>query len=171
MIRLSNRKVHYWISIAAALPLLIMAATGILLQVKKDFAWIQPAEKTGSGTEPAVTMARILEACRSVPEAGVREWKDIRRIDIRPARGIVKVTTSRNVEVQLDAATGEVLQSAYRRSDMIEQLHDGSWFHPLVKRGVFLPAGLALLALVATGLWLFVVPIRARRRARPLDSV
>lgn len=166
MTRLSNRKVHYWLSIAAALPILIIAVTGILLHVKKDFAWIQPAERAGSGKEPAVSMARILEACRSVPESGVRDWGDIQRIDVRPGKGLVKVTTSGNFEVQIDAATGEVLQGAYRRSDLIEQLHDGSFFHPLVKRLIFLPAGFALLILLVTGLWLFLLPIRSRRRAR-----
>jgi uncharacterized iron-regulated membrane protein len=171
MPRLSNRKVHYWLSIAAALPILLITVTGLLLHVKKDFAWIQPAERRGSGTEPALSMEGILEACRTVPEARVREWRDIQRIDIRPGRGLVKVTTSAHIEIQIDAVTGEVLQSAYRRSDLIEALHDGSFFHPLVKRGIFLPAGLALLALLFTGVWLFLGPIRARRRTKNRNTV
>lgn len=161
---LTNRKLHYWLSIAAALPALIILVTGILLHLKKDFAWIQPPERAGTGEIPAVDFPQVLEACRSVPEAGVEDWGDVRRVDLRPSKGLLKVTTARDWEIQIDAATGRVLHSAYRRSDILEALHDGSWFHAAVKRWVFLPAGAALLVLWATGLWLFLVPLRARRK-------
>jgi hypothetical protein len=76
-----NRKVHYWISFAVALPALVIFCTGILLQMKKQFAWVQPAELRGSGSEPALEFFRILEICRNVPEAEAREWADINRVD------------------------------------------------------------------------------------------
>ena len=47
-------------------------------------------------------------------------------------------------EVQLNADTGEVLHTAIRRSDVIESIHDGSWFHESFKLWVFLPAGIIL---------------------------
>lgn len=159
---LLNRRIHYWVSAATALPVLVILASGILLHFKKQAAWIQPPERRGEGTVPSIGMDRILEASRGVPEAGIRDWSDIRRVDLRPAKGMLKVTTDGNWEIQIDAATGEVLQSAYRRSDLIEQLHDGSWFHDAVKTWIFLPAGIALLVLWATGLWLFLQPYLAR---------
>lgn len=162
--RLGNRRIHYWLSIASALPVLVIIATGLLLHLKKDFAWIQPPELKGTGTRPAISMDRILAACRKVPEAGVKEWEDIRRIDLRPSKGMLKVTTGTDWEIQLDAGTAAVLQAAYRRSDIIEALHDGSWFHPAVKRWVFLPSGAALLALWVTGICLFIQPLYSRRR-------
>lgn len=161
----THRKLHYWVAFATALPVLLVILTGVLLQVKKDFAWIQPPEQKGSGKTPAVTLAAILEACRAVPEAGVQEWADIRRVDLRPSRGLVKVTTSGDWEVQIDAATGAVIHSAYRRSDLIENLHDGSWFGGVAKRWIFLPSGIALGVLWVTGIWLFLQPFLARRRA------
>lgn len=157
-----NRRIHYWLAAVSALPVLVIVASGILLHFKKNAAWIQPPERRGEGTAPSVTMDRILEASRGVPEAGVREWSDIRRVDLRPARGMLKVVSEGNWEIQIDAATGEVLQSAYRRSDLIEELHDGSWFHDAVKTWIFLPAGIALLVLWVTGLWLFLHPYLAR---------
>ncbi len=33
-----NRKIHYWASIIVALPFLVVIATGILLQLKKQIA-------------------------------------------------------------------------------------------------------------------------------------
>jgi hypothetical protein len=157
-----NRRIHYWLAAVSALPVLVILASGILLHVKKHFAWIQPPERRGEGAAPGITMDRILEAGRGVPEAGVREWSDIRRVDLRPEKGMLKVVSKGDWEIQIDAATGVVLQSAYRRSDLIEQLHDGSWFHDQVKTWIFLPSGIALLVLWVTGLWLFLQPYLAR---------
>jgi uncharacterized iron-regulated membrane protein len=161
-----NRKVHYWISIAVALPALVIFCSGILLQMKKQFAWVQPAELRGSGHEPRLEFFHILEICRKIPQAQVSEWADINRIDVRPSRGMLKVWAKNNWEVQIDIATGQVLQVAYRRSDMIEAIHDGSWFHENVKLWVFLPVGMTLLALSLTGLYLFWLPIFVRRRQK-----
>jgi hypothetical protein len=113
-----------------------------------------------------VSLPQVLEACRGVPEAAVRTWDDVSRIDVRPSRCLVKVTAVNNWEVQIDAATGAVLQSAYRRSDVIEAIHDGSWFAGWVKTGVFLPAGVVLALLWLTGVYLFWLPIAVRRRKR-----
>ena len=69
-------------------------------------------------------------------------------------------------EVQVDTGTGKVLQTAYRRSDTIEMLHDGSWFHDRVKLYVFLPVAFVLLGLWITGVYLFVLPYGVRWRRR-----
>lgn len=163
-----TRKVHYWASAVVAVPLLLVVSTGLLLQVKKQFTWVQPAERKGSGKVLALNPDRMLDACRAAPDAEVRTWDDITRVDIRPSRGLVKVTAKNGWEVQLDAATGEVLQVAYRRSDLIESLHDGSFFGDGAKLAVFLPAGLILFGLWVTGVYLFALPFWVRwRKQRP----
>lgn len=153
-----TRKTHYWVSIVFAVPLLVVVCSGILLQLKKDWTWVQPAEAKGSGKIPTVTMEQILSAARSKPEAGVKEWDDVARIDIRPNKKLVKVTTKTDWEVQIDAGTGDVLLTAYRRSDWIEAIHDGSWFHSRAKYYVFLPTAVALLFLWVSGVYLFFYP-------------
>jgi uncharacterized iron-regulated membrane protein len=162
------RKVHSWGAILAALPVLIIIASGILLQLKKQVAWVQPPEQRGVDTIPAVTFPQVLAAVSTVPHAEVRGWPDVRRLDVRPDRGIVKVWTRNGWEVQVDLRTARVLQSAYRRSDIIEAIHDGSWFHDRVKLWVWLPSAVVLLSLWVTGVYLFWLPIvvRARRPAR-----
>jgi len=67
-------------------------------------------------------------------------------------------------EIQLDSSTGSVLQVAYRRSDLIESFHDGSWFGEWTKLGIFLPAAIILLVLWVTGLVLFFQPLRVKWR-------
>jgi uncharacterized iron-regulated membrane protein len=149
-----------------ALPLAIITCTGLLLHFKKQIAWIQPPEHRGAGGDPAVPFDVILERCRTVPQAGIQSWEDVHRIDVRPGRGMLKVTANSGWEVQLDAADGRVLQAAFRRSDVIEALHDGSWFHDAVQMWIFVPAGAGLAVLLATGLYLFLLPILRRRWRR-----
>jgi uncharacterized iron-regulated membrane protein len=158
-----NRKVHYWVAFGAAIPLLVMIGSGLLLQAKKHWGWVQPAERRGTGTVPAIDFPEILTAIRGVPEMGVQSWDDVRRLDVRPGRGVVKAWLVNGYEVQVDLGTGEVLQTAYRRSDLVESIHDGSFFGgDFVKLGVFLPAGIVLLLLWVSGMWLWWMPIRVR---------
>lgn len=93
-------------------------------------------------------------------------WDDVDRLDVRPSKGVVKVRARSGWEVQVDAKTGEVLQAAVRRSDLIESLHDGSFFHEKVKLWIFLPAGLILAGLWGTGIYLFFLPLWKRRTGR-----
>lgn len=158
-----NRKIHYWGAIISALPVLIIIGSGIVLMFKKDVAWIQPPTAKAEGGEPSIGFARILEAASSVPEAGITSWDDIDRLDVRPGKGIIKVRAENRWEIQIDHQSGEVLQVAYRRSDLIESIHDGSFFHDSVKMWIFLPSALILFVLWVTGIYLFFQPMLARR--------
>ena len=99
-------------------------------------------------------------------------WSDIDRLDVRPKDGVIKVTSKNRYEVQLDFHTGEVVQVAYRRSDLIESIHDGSFFSDTAKLYVFLPVAIVVLSLWVTGVYLWVLPraIRWRRKAPPPAS-
>jgi uncharacterized iron-regulated membrane protein len=164
--RIWNRKLHRWGAIATALPFLVVLGTGLLLQLKKQLPWVQPAEQRTANRVPSVSMQQIFDAAKSVPQTEIRSWDDIDRFDVRPGKGIVKVAAVNHWEVQVDLASGKVLQSAYRRSDLIEQMHDGSWFHELAKLWVFLPSAVVVLGLWVTGLYLFLLPFRARAKKR-----
>lgn len=161
-LRTWTRKCHRWGAILIALPFLLVIATGILLQLKKDWAWVQPPTTRGQGQTPAVSLDVLLHAAQSQPETGVKSWEDVDRIDLQPGRGIAKVQARNRWEVQVDLASGEVLQVAYRRSDLIESLHDGSWFHDQAKLWVFLPSAVVVLGLWVTGVYLFFLPYAVR---------
>ena len=168
-----NRVIHRWATVVVAIPLMIVIGTGILLMVKKDFAWIQPASQRGISSEPTLPFERILEMASTVPEAQIKDWSHIDRLDVRPSKGIVKVRSENRWEIQLDATAGEILHVAYRRSDLIERLHDGSFFHDKVKTWIFLPSAVVLLLMLLTGLYLFLLYLfiipwqgRARRRGK-----
>ncbi len=158
-----TRRLHRWGAILFALPLGFVVCSGILLQIKKQVPAIQPPTLLGSGSTPAISFDAILAAARSVPHAGIDEWSDIARLDIQPSRNLAKAIGESRWEVQIDLGTGAVLQTAYRRSDLIESLHDGSFFGDWIKLGLFLPAGLVLLGLWLTGVYLWFLPVVARR--------
>jgi len=143
-----SRKLHRWGAVIACLPLLLVIGSGILLQIKKQSSWIH------------------LSATASVAQSEVNDWSDIDRVDVRPGKGMAKVQCKNRWEVQIDTATGEVLAANYRRSDLIESLHDGSFFSDTAKLWLFLPNGLILLGLWFTGMYLWWAPFWARRKKR-----
>ncbi len=162
-----NRKIHYWATAFVAIPVLVIIGSGLLLQMKKHWQWVQPEEQRGTGTAPSIDLEAILASVRSVPNLGVTSWDDVNRIDLRPSRGMAKVWLRSGWEVQVDLGTGRVLQTAYRRSDLIESIHDGSFFGgEWTKLGLFLPTAIVLLAMWITGIWMFVIPLLAKRRRR-----
>ena len=124
-----SRVFHRWGSIIALLPITVIIFSGIVLQLKKVSSYVQPPTQSGSGTEPAIDFDRILEVARTVPEAEIETWEDVDRLDVRPGKGVVKVRCKNRYEVQIDAETAEILQVAFRRSDLIESIHAGSFFN------------------------------------------
>lgn len=164
------RHVHYWLSLAVFIPSGIIFFAGIFLLLKKEIGWIQPPTERGSiiNQMPQISYEEILSASQSKPEAGILLWSDIKKIDYRPDKGIAKVISKTGWEVQVDTGTGEALSANYRRSDLIESLHDGSFFAKWVKLYIFLPVGLILIIMWGTGIYLFCLPqiAKARKRAR-----
>lgn len=167
-----NRKAHRWGAIIVALPFLIVILSGLLLQVKKEFEWIQPPTQKGQGKTPTLPNEQLLEVVRAVPEAEVNTWSDIDRLDIRIKDGVTKVQCKNRYEIQVDFQTGELLQVAYRRSDWIESFHDGSGFADSAKLYIFLPAAVVVLGLWFTGIYLFILPYWVKwRRKKPNHNV
>jgi uncharacterized iron-regulated membrane protein len=161
-----NRKTHYWAAAVIATPLIVIAVTGSILQLKKHWAWVQPPEQRGTGTTPQIELSGILEALKKNPELNVQGWDDVKRLDVRPDRGVVKAWLQTDWEAQIDLSNGEILQIAYRRSDWIESIHDGSIFGDVVKLGIFWPTALGLVLLWCGGVWMFVFPLINKRRVR-----
>lgn len=163
------RQIHYWLSLAVAVPAGIIFFAGIFLMLKKEVAWIQPPTSAGivSNELPQIGFDQMVDAARAHPEAQINDWTDIDRIDLRVGKGIAKLRANSGWEVQVDTRTGEVLNVAYRRSDVIEQIHDGSFFSDSVKLFIFLPTGILLILMWGTGLYLFLLPRFRKKRVRP----
>ncbi len=164
--RRDSRKIHRWGAIIIALPFLIVLISGIFLQLKKDVPWIQPITQKGISSNPSISFDEILATAKTVPQAEIQTWADIDRLDVRPTKGIVKVRAVNNWEVQIDTYTGKILQTEFRRTNIIESLHDGTWFHDSAKLWIFLPSSIIVLILWITGIYLFFVPYLSKRKNR-----
>ena len=114
-----SRRLHRWGSIVALVPLTIIIVSGVILQLKKDVAYIQPPTEAGTASQLSLSFYRILEVAKTVPQAEIASWDDVDRLDVRPAKGVVKVRGKNRCEIQVDTHTGEILQVAVRRSDLI----------------------------------------------------
>ena len=97
---------------------------------------------------------------------------ELERIDARPDHGIVKFLFKDHFwEIQLDATTGENLQIAYRYSDLLESIHDGSILdtffqteQDILKVIYTSLVGLSLFTFCITGFWLYYGPKFMRKK-------
>ena len=78
-------------AIATSLPVVIVIVSGILLQVKKEFDWIQPPTQRGTAGVPELSFEQIIDTVSSIPDIGLTRWEDIDRLDVRPGKGVIKV--------------------------------------------------------------------------------
>ena len=148
---------------------MLIFTTGVLLQFKKQSNWIQPNVERTSTNKPTM-LSSYLEAAKSVPEAEIKSWDDISRIDIRPEKGIAKIRSKNHWEIQIDSKTAEIFSVNYRRSDIIEAVHDGSFFTDYVKFGWFLPTGILLIVVSISGIYMFLLPLMIRNKRGKLNK-
>tara|TARA_B100001996_G_scaffold18031_1_gene14836 strand:- start:1116 stop:1562 length:447 start_codon:yes stop_codon:yes gene_type:complete len=148
---------------------MLIFTTGVLLQFKKQSNWIQPNIEITSTNKPTM-LSSYLEAAKSVPEAEIKSWDDISRIDIRPEKGIAKIRSKNHWEIQIDSKTAEIFSVNYRRSDIIEAVHDGSFFTDYVKFGWFLPTGILLIVVSISGIYMFLLPLMIRNKRGKLKK-
>lgn len=165
-LRRLSRSLHLWLSLVIFIPVVIVIGSGLLLQVKKEFDWIQPPTQKLQSAAPSISFDDVLSALQNVPQANIQTWDDIDRLDVRPSKGVIKVRGRNHWEVQISASTAEVLQVAYRRTDTIEAIHDGSWFFEGAKLWLFLPVAIVLFILWLTGLVMLYTTLKSKYKKR-----
>lgn len=157
---------HKWVGIVLALWLLLITVTGFLLLLKKKVDWIQPPiqrDRPGS-VEAIISLETLLEVVLAQQHPDFQTLEDIDRVDFRPGHRIFKViATDHHAEIQVGAISGEVLSVATRRSDLLEQLHDGSFFGGLVHAWLMPLLAAGLVFLTGSGLWVWLAPLLRRR--------
>lgn len=153
----------------------VLASTGLLLGWKKHSGGrILPESYQGTSTDlkdwlpiDVLHQKAVRVAHESIsPDLSL----ELERIDMRPDKGMVKfVFIDGYWGIQLDGATGELLHIERRRSDFIENIHDGSILDYLfstrgeqIKLAYTSLMGLALLTFTITGFWLWIGPKRLR---------
>lgn len=183
-----SRRLHKWVGFTLALAMTVLSVTGAFVAWKKQVEYLQPAtrisQSAGPGTDqvsgqpdslntllpPARIARRVLEL--NLPQA--QDLSQIDRIELRPAKGIYKVRLEpRNawrspLELQFDARSGALLNQGVRGDQLWMDLHSFAVFGELTKLIIMSLAGLSLLWLSLSGLYLFFFPrwFRAKKRRK-----
>jgi uncharacterized iron-regulated membrane protein len=161
--------VHRWTALTVALFFMLISITGLLLLLKKRVEWIQPPTQAGAAGDVSelLPLQEVLKIALDQGHPDFATLDDIDRIDFRLGERVHKIRSAHHhAEMQIDAITGEVLSIDVRNSDLLEDLHDGSWFGELAHNWLWPVLSMALLTLVLTGLWMWASPRIKRSRSR-----
>lgn len=173
------RKIHRFIAIFLFAFFLIVSISGLLLGWKKN-SWGLILPPTSKGVSSDLKTWLPFDSLQTIAVKTLHDSispklsADLERIDARPQKGSVKFVFEDDYwEVQLDGTTGKVLLVDRRRSDIIENIHDGTILDVLfnTKKDPFKLSyttimGLSLLMLTLTGFWLWYGPKRLRRKKK-----
>jgi uncharacterized iron-regulated membrane protein len=167
------RNWHKTIGMVAAFFFILIAGTGLMLIWKKNSNGYLLAETVmGSNPDPKTWISLAdaqTGAVKIIKEKLPGMDTTIDRIDVRPYQGVAKIRFKNHYNaLQIDLATGNLLQLEKRRADFIEQLHDGSLFDEwLGSNSIKLVYGsftaLSLFFLSVSGFFLWVNPRRIRQ--------
>lgn len=171
------RQYHRWVSILAAVFLLVVSATGVILQVQKLTGTDADAGEHGDKDkgEAALTTAmpspdyaalisRTVDAARTrVPNTPIASVTLKGEGD--EVQGIVALPGDPPRQLTIDARSGRVLSDVRRDPEsLILRIHSGAILgEPGVVLGVLW--GLALVILSVTGGWVYLSMYRRRRKA------
>ena len=165
------RKYHRWVSAVAAVFLLFVAVTGVILQVQRLTGEDADA-KTGLRTPAALTTAmptltyaalvsRTLDAARQrAPNSPISSV--VLRGEGSVIEGVVQLPGDPLRDIVVDARSGRVLSDERHEAEtIIRRIHSGEI---LGEPGVFLGIlwGLALVVLLVTGGWVYLDMYRRR---------
>lgn len=173
------RKIHRTTGAALFIFFFIVALSGLFLGWKKHSGGLVLADShKGRSTDPKnwLPIHELKEAAIKHARENISALisTEIDRIDVRPDKGMVKfIFVEGYWGVQVDCTTGELLHIERRYSDLIENIHDGSYLDRVfgtsygqIKLIYTTVMGFALLTFTITGFWLWFGPKRFKKHSR-----
>ena len=144
------RNIHRKLSLYLFIPIGVILLSGIILQLRNQFEWIQPALIQGeAGTESLLGPNEIIQQLKI-------SKTDVDQIIYKPAKNNVSLRLKSGEEIQLDPESGKVLKRAIRRTNLLIDIHQGSIIGPLGQYGVYILSGFGLILLYLSGIYLLV---------------
>lgn len=165
------RLVHRISGIVLVVFVLFIGITGIMLGWKKHSGgYLLPKTQHGTSTEFSqwkplhVLHSKALQVLADSVSTDLNA--ELSRVDIRQQKGVVKFVFDTHLwEIQLDGATGNLLSLSKRRSDLIENFHDGSFLdhyfetnNEPIKLFYTTIMGISLILFSISGFWIWIGP-------------
>ena len=144
------RKYHRIVSLIIVLPFALVLVTGLLLQLRQQFEGIQPS----AVKMQAIPNARLLTTEEIIKASHLR-GEEIDQIIFRPAKFHLALRLKNGYEIQMHPQTGVILKSAPRYTNILIELHQGSFFTQWGQYLIFLPAAIGVLFLTISGLVIY----------------
>jgi uncharacterized iron-regulated membrane protein len=164
------RSAHKIAGLVGSLFLVLIAMTGFVLALKAKSESIRPSTRRGTEvSSPAeiVHPSVAYEAAFAVGLPELRSPDDVDRFELHAGRNVYKVLSNDGYhEVQVDAGTGKVLAVGRRNDQMMEDIHDMSFFHPALRETLLPVVGAILFLLGVSGVVMYFVPVVRRARHR-----
>ncbi len=171
------RKVHRTTGALLFIFFFFISVSGLILGWKKNSnGYILP--KTQEGTTAILKDWLPIDSLHTIALNTINNEVpgtsfEVDRIDIRKEKGSVKfLFVDSFYEIQLDGATGNVLSFGIRRSDFLENVHDGSLLDDYLGTNGYIKLiytsvmGISLLIFTITGFWLWYGPKRMRKTGK-----
>lgn len=166
------RLLHRTTGVVLAILVLFIGISGFMLGWKKHCnGYLLPNTQQGTSSEFSqwqpvhVLYSKALRILADSVSGNLDS--ELSRIDIRKQSGVVKFVFENHFwEIQLDGATGNLLSIAKRRSDLLEQIHDGSFLDKYfktnnepIKRIYTSIMGISLILFSISGFWIWIMPV------------
>ena len=168
------RKVHRITGAALFVFFFVVAVTGLMLGWKKNSGDLL-GSKTYKGSSTELKEWLPLSELQTKAEMYLKSavpsplHPELDRIDVREHQGVAKFIYDDYYGVQIDGATGALLQVDRRRADFIENIHDASLLDDYLNTGGYIKLfytttmSLALMVFTVTGFWLWYGPKHMRK--------
>ena len=167
------RSIHRWLSLLAALFLLVVASTGVVLQFQRigeseEHEHEEHAQMLARTDAASVDLGAVLNRALAIAHARVPHASIVSvqlRGDTDGPQAVIVLDGEPQRQLVIDPG-GEVRESAVHDEDsFIKRLHSGEVFgEPGVALGLFWGSALVVLAL--TGLWVYFSMMAKRAKAR-----
>jgi uncharacterized iron-regulated membrane protein len=170
------RKIHRSMGAVLFVFFFIVSITGLLLGWKKNSGgYLLPDSVQGTSKNLnewlSIDSLHNIATTYFVDSVAPGASTKLERIDIRNEKGMVKFVFEHDfLGLQLDGVTGKILLVEKRRSDFVENIHDGSIIDKHFGTGNIIKLiytsvmGIALLLFTVTGFWLWYGPKRMRKQ-------
>jgi uncharacterized iron-regulated membrane protein len=142
------RKWHAYLGLIAFLPLFATAVTGVMLQLRSRFEWIQP-KPVPVTLEAGRAFIPVEEILQRYPHGEIEAFM------YRPGKSGYVLRLKNGDEVQIHPQTGVTSKTAARISTTLIRIHEGSWMGQMGSLFIHFTAGLILVFLLISGVMIF----------------